>query len=77
MKVLVTYDKYNTSIEEASIPLTDGSFSFKVDGTTELGKKLVLSAVDSSGLETLKLEMTQDEARQFNTLFAQMVKQTL
>lgn len=77
MKVNVHYNIYNTGIAKASIEAGEES-SFEVsiveDTVEPLNKKLELKSVDSLSGE-VSLQMTLEEARQFNLLMVQFLKQ--
>lgn len=78
MKTLVNYDSFNSLIETAEIPVNlDKSFKFQlVDNPILPTTKLIeLKAENTLLQEEIVLQMTLEEAREFNLLLAQFMKQ--
>lgn len=78
MKVNVSYDAFNSLIETAEIPINiDKSFHLElVDSTvTPATQLLELKAENTLLQEEIKLQMTLEEARQFNLLVSQFLRQ--
>lgn len=78
MKTLVSYDSFNSLIETAEIPVSmDKSFKFQLADSTALPttKVLELKAENTLLQEEIILQLTLEEARQFNLLIAQFMKQ--
>lgn len=77
MKIHVTYNQFNTDVEKAEI-ITEGvdeKFSFQIveDGNDPSVNVLELSVTD--GVNNIALSMNQAQAKQFNLLLTQMLRQ--
>lgn len=77
MQVNVIYNKFNTDFESAIIPLeNDKSFNIATVGDGEdVDKKLEIKSVDGLTQEEISLQMTLEEAKQFNLLISQFLRQ--
>ena len=77
MQVNVKYNSFNTLIETAEIPINmDKSFKLELtDSPIPDTKLLEIKAENTLMQEEISLQMTMEEARQFNLLIAQFLKQ--
>lgn len=78
MKVSVTYDQYNTSIESAEIKLSEGiTYALETLPIDEvnLEKRMEIKAINELNTDGIPFQMTHAEAKQFQLLISQFVVQ--
>lgn len=77
MRVDTVYSKFNSLIKTAEIPINlDKSFRIElVDSDTPDAKLLEIKAENTMLHENIVLQMTFEEAKQFNLLIAQFLRQ--
>lgn len=73
MKVVVEYDKYNTKIVKANIPVDEGSYQLAL---TEGKDKVQLQLVDELGTPELNstLEMKEEDIIALSRLLSQIAR---
>lgn len=73
MKVIVEYDKYNTKIVKANIPVEEGSYQLEL---TEGKDKVQLQLIDALGGTTPEstLEMNEEDILALSRLLSQIAR---